>query len=158
MTDMDTRTLWPVAVTLMLATGCAPASPSIEAEREQLELRQASFLTALAAKDAEATAAHFAEDAVVHVANMPPMRGRDAIRQFYGNVFRFLSASEPTPEVTRVSSGADMAYSVGRVVNAFEGEQGRVEYEGKFLLVWEKHDDRWLIAVYSISSNQAEGR
>lgn len=38
----------------------------------------------------------------------------------------------------------------------FEGDQGRVEYAGKYLLVWEKRAGEWAIVLYSISNNRAE--
>jgi ketosteroid isomerase-like protein len=144
-------------VILLLATACAHGPPhDPQLGREGLRPRQDAFLAALAARDLEQTVAHFAEDAVLHVANMPPVQGREAIRQFYGNVFRFLSASEPVAERSHVAESGDLAYSVGSVTNVFRGEQGPVEYVGKFLLIWERRADEWAIAVYSISNNRPD--
>jgi ketosteroid isomerase-like protein len=100
--------------------------------------------------------AHFAADAVLHVPNMPPVAGEGAIRQFYGNVFRFLRASTPTVESARVAASGDVAYSVGSVANVFEGPQGAVEYAGKFSLVWENRAGEWSIVLYTISKNQPD--
>lgn len=146
------------AVAVLLVIACAPRSVAGEAaNREDPGERQSSFFAALAAKDVEQTVAHFAEDATLQVAGMPPIRGRAAIQQFYGNVFRFLSATTPTSESVRVSGGGDMAYSIGSVTNVFEGEDGRVEYAGKYLLIWERGDAEWFISAYTISSNQPDG-
>lgn len=49
-----------------------------------LDQRQSESFAALEARDADTTAALFADEAVVHVANMPPIEGRSAIREFYG--------------------------------------------------------------------------
>jgi uncharacterized protein (TIGR02246 family) len=138
------------AAALLFAAGPANAEP------EGPQLRQSDFLAAMSARDLERVVEHFAEDAVVQVANMPPIRGRDAIRQLYGNVFRFLSAAEYSPEFIRVSGGADMAYSAGGVTTVFDGQQGPVVYPGKYLLVWEKREGDWLIVVYSVSNNQGD--
>jgi ketosteroid isomerase-like protein len=149
-----------VAVVLMAVlsiSACAHApAGTAAAERDRLEQRQSSFLAALAARDAERTSAHFAADAALHVAGMPPVHGRDAIRAFYGNVFRFMAASQATPEQLRVSVSADLAYTSGRVVNTFQAEQGAVEFAGKYLLVWEQRARDWVIVVYSLSSNQPD--
>lgn len=151
------RTIALAAAALLVGAACAHRPATLDdAERQRLEQRQTDFLAALSARDLDRTIAHFADDAVLHVANMPPIEGRSAIHQFYGNVFRFLSATEPQPEMIRISRGADMAYSPGSVTNVFEGEQGPVEHTGKYLLVWERRDGDWSIAVYSISSNQAD--
>lgn len=156
---MHRRFLLPALAAALLAVACTPGPfTSGPAARADLQEREASFLAALAAKDPEQTAGHFADDAVLHVANMPPLHGRDAIRQFYVNVFRFLDTSASTPEVVRTSSSGDMGYSMGRVSNVFAGEQGRVEYTGKYIVVWERRSGDWSIATYSISNNQPEAR
>lgn len=146
-----------LVLVVLLGSACAHrSSPTTEGEHEALQQREREFLAALGTRDLEQTTAYFAEDAVLHVANMPPVQGRSAIGQFYGNVFRFLRASQATPERLHVSSSADLAYSVGRVSNLFEGEQGKTEYAGKYLLVWEKRTGEWAIVLYSLSNNRAE--
>lgn len=144
-------------ITAVTLTACAHR-PAIDpaTEHNRLEQRQATFLSAFAARDLDQATEHFATDAVLHVASMPAIRGRSAIREFYGNVFRFMTASEATPETTRLSGSADMAYTVGRVTNTFRGEQGPVEYEGKYLLGWERREGTWSIVFYSISSNRPD--
>jgi uncharacterized protein (TIGR02246 family) len=154
---MRLRAIAIVAMSLVLSSACAHApAGTAAAERDRLEQRQSSFLAALAARDAERTSAHFAADAVLHVAGMPPVQGRDAIRAFYGNVFRFIAASRATPELLQVSASADLAYTTGSVVNTFQAEQGPVEFAGKYLLVWEQRARDWVIVVYSLSSNQPD--
>jgi ketosteroid isomerase-like protein len=151
------RTSAVVAVCAVLAGACAhrPAA-SPEAERAALEQRQAGFLAAVAARDADRAAAFFAADAVLHIAGMPPVQGRTAIGAFYGNVFRFMAASRSTPASLRISSSGGMAWAAGSVVNSFQADQGTVEHAGKYLLVWEQHAGEWWIAAYGISSNQAD--
>jgi uncharacterized protein (TIGR02246 family) len=118
-----------------------------------LESRQAEFLAALADRDLERATALFAEDAVLHVAGMPPVRGRAAIERFYGNVFRFMTSSTPELEAVRASTGGDMAWSAGRVSNVFAGPDGSTTHGGKFVLVWERRDATWLIVLYGVSSD-----
>lgn len=153
---MPRHSLVLTALAIAAIAACGPRP--VDSESERLAAREASFLEALSARDADAVASHFAEDAWLHVANMPARQGADAIHQFYGNVFRFLSASAPVTETVRISSSGDMAYSIGRVANTFEGPQGRMEYAGKYLLVWEKRDGEWRIAVYSLSNDQPDQR
>jgi uncharacterized protein (TIGR02246 family) len=154
---MPLRTAAIAVLVVMLAGACAHHPPLPAAgERTALEARQAAFLAALAARDPERTAAHFADDAVLHVAGMPPIRGRTAIHQFYGNVFRFMRSSAAAPELLRMSQAADMAFGTGRVTNVFDGAEGPVEHAGQFLLVWEKRGGEWAIVVYGISSDRAD--
>jgi ketosteroid isomerase-like protein len=152
---MHARLVLIAMLAVALVTACAhrPGTGSAP-DDEGLRQRQSDFLAALSARDLERTAALFAEDAVIHVADMPPLQGRDAIRRFYGNVFRFLSESASTPGPLRVSASADMAYGTGRVTNVFDAEQGRVEYTGKYLLVWERRGSEWWVAFYGLSSDR----
>jgi hypothetical protein len=92
----------------------------------------------------------------VQVAGMPPVRGREGVRRFYGNVFRFLRESSATPEALRATANGDIAYGFGAVRNVFDGAGGRSEYDGKYLVAWERRDGEWLVSAYSVSSNQPE--
>lgn len=144
-------------VGLVVAAACARHRPvPLDVERERLSQRQSEFLTALAAKDADIVAAFFSDDALLHIANMPPIEGRGAIRQFYGNLFGFLSSSNALPEMIQISDGGDMAYGTGRATNEFRGPHGPTEYTGKYLLIWRKLASDWMIVLYAVSNNQAE--
>jgi ketosteroid isomerase-like protein len=57
-----------------------------------------------------------------------------------------------------VSTGGEMAYATGSVVNEFRGFDGPVEYAGKYALIWKDVEGEWMIALYAISSNPAVGR
>jgi ketosteroid isomerase-like protein len=167
------RRLRPLIAALLLGAvggsgGCAPAhapgerpahaaAPAARAgEAAALEARQASFLAAMSARDAEALTAHFAADAVLHVGGMPAVEGRDAIARFYGNVFRFLQATDPTAGPPRLADGGGMAYTLGRVANTFGGADGPVRHEGKFLLVWERRTGEWQVVVYGVSNDRPD--
>jgi len=105
-------------------------------------------------QDADLAATFFAEDAMLHIANMPPVQGRESIARFYGNVFRFQSASTSVPEQLQVSASSDLAYSRGSSNNVFDGPDDAIEYAGKYLLVWQRPSDTWEIVMYSLSNNQ----
>lgn len=141
------------ALLILAAAALASACGQAREDRDRLEARQGEFVAALAARDADSMSALFAADAVLHVANMPPIEGRDAIHRFYGNTFRFLSASRSTPETLEIAAGGDLAYSTGSVTNEFRSAEGQKEYEGKYVLIWRHDDDEWQVALYSLSSN-----
>jgi ketosteroid isomerase-like protein len=141
------------ALVILAAAALASACGQTRDGRERLEARHGEFVAALAARDADRIATLFAVDAVLHVANMPPIEGRDAIHRFYGNTFRFLTASRSTPETLRIATSSDLAYATGSVTNEFRGAEGLVEYEGKYVLIWRHDDGDWHVALYSLSSN-----
>jgi ketosteroid isomerase-like protein len=144
------------AFAFLLVGGCGFHQPaSMDSEWPLLLGRQSGFLEAMEAKDADGMAAFFSEDAVLHVANMPPVEGRDAIRPFFGNLFSFLNSSSVVVEETHMSAGGDMAYSFGRTTNEFRGEEGSIAYAGKYVLVWCKIEGEWVIVLYAVSSNES---
>ncbi len=120
------------------------------ANRAALEERHNRFFAALEARDADAVAELFADDGILHVSDMDPVRGREAIRAFYERVFGFMSDTRATLESFHVGRG-DVAYSVGETTNEF---RGAVTYEGKFLMAWRRVGGEWMIGAYSISSNE----
>jgi ketosteroid isomerase-like protein len=145
-----------VAATVALTAACAHRAPPDNGDSGSVAQRQSGFFMALSSKDVDATVAFFADDAVLHVAGMPPIEGRTAIRQFYGNLFRFLSATTAAPETLHVSRSGDLAYSTGRASNEFQVADGLTAYSGKYVLVWTRDGGNWAIALYSVSSNQSD--
>jgi ketosteroid isomerase-like protein len=141
------------ALLVLALAALASACGQTRDDRDRLEARQGEFVAALAARDSDSLAALFAADAVLHVANMPPIEGRDAIHRFYGNTFRFLSASRSMPETLHIGTSGDLAYATGSATNEFSGADGVVEYEGKYVLIWKHDDGDWQVALYSLSSN-----
>jgi len=165
------RIALPCALVLLavIAAGCqtlpagaapaatAPAAAATAAPDPALQAQQDRFIAAATARDAAALTGLFAEDAVLHVAGRPPVQGRDAIRQFYGAVFGFMSGSSMTPELLHASAGGDMAWGAGATVNEFRGPDGVMRYTGKYLLVWRRTAGEWQVAAYAISSDEPQG-
>lgn len=144
-----------VFATSMAILITSAGATQLESTSVDLRQRQAAFLAALAARDATRTGSFFAENAVVHAAGMPPVRGRKAITEFYGKLFDFALSLESESETLRVSAGGDLAYDAGEAKNAFKSQQGEAEFVGKYLAVWVKEQGTWLIAAYSVSNNSA---
>jgi uncharacterized protein (TIGR02246 family) len=121
-----------------------------------LEARQSEFVAAMSAKDADRLVEFFADGALLHIANQPPVQGREAIHSFYAQVFRFLKAASSEPEMVQVAAAGDLAYATHRVVNVFDRQGATLEYNGKSLIVWERRDGVWKVAVYAVSNNRSE--
>jgi ketosteroid isomerase-like protein len=139
---------------ILLATACAHQRPDPAGTRAALDARQAELFAAMADRDAERVADLFAHDAALHIANMPPVEGQRAVREFYGNLFGFLTGSTTTPAATHVAASGDMAYGTGRTTNEFRGPDGAVRYTGKYVLVWRREAGDWRVALYAISSDE----
>lgn len=152
---MNPHRLFIVMLATVLFSSCNTESSAPDfGAIESLQARELAFLSAMSEQDAERAATFFAEDAMLHIANMPPVQGRESIARLYANVFRFQSASTSVPEQLQVSESSDLAYSRGSSNNVFDRPDGAIEYAGKYLLVWQRRSDTWEIVMYSLSNNQ----
>jgi uncharacterized protein (TIGR02246 family) len=137
----------------------AESVPSLSAA-DQAGIRSAdsAFMAAANAGDADAIAEVYAEDGSLLAPNLPPQKGRDAVRAFWGG---FLDAYTVRFEVASdtIEGRGDLAYNQGRyrftAVPKAKGVPG-VADEGKFLEILKKQPDgSWKYVVDMYSSNLA---
>jgi ketosteroid isomerase-like protein len=134
--------------TTSLGVGCT-APPEAAAIREQDRAWDAAFAT----KDIDAAVSYFAPAAILMPAHAPAVVGQEAIREW-------LESWLPNPDVTstfapehvEVAASGDLAYDRGTYHFTMETPQGRIEDEGKYLIVWKKLDGTWK-AVMDISNS-----
>ena len=122
----------------------APAEPvqtvsDTASVRPAIEALTASYQAAARAGDTAAISALYTDDAVLHPANKPTVRGRAAV-----DAYLAASHAEPT-ELTFTtvdvvaSEAGDLAYEVGTAVWP--------DGPGKYLTVYRRTDDGWRIAA-----------
>ncbi len=135
----------------------APAglSPADEARIRSVD---SAFMAAANAGDAEAVSAVYTDDAALLAPNLPPQKGRDAIKAFWGG---FLGVYTVRFEVVSdtVEGRGDLAYNLGHyrfsAVPKAKGAPG-VADEGKFLEILRKQPDgSWKYVLDMYSSNLA---
>ena len=135
------------------------AAPSLSAA-DQASIRSAdsAFMAAANAGDADGIAGVYAEDGSLLAPNLPPQKGRDAIRAFWGG---FLDAYTVRFEVASdtIEGRGDLAYNQGHyrftAVPKAKGVPGIAD-EGKFLEILKKQrDGSWKYVVDMYSSNLA---
>jgi uncharacterized protein (TIGR02246 family) len=137
----------------------AKASASLgPAEEAGIRSVDSAFMAAANAGDAEGVAAAYAEDGALLAPNLPPQRGRDAIKAFWGG---FLDAYTVRFEVASdtIEGRGDLAYNRGHyrftAVPKARGVPG-VADEGKFVVILKKQSDgAWKYVVDMYSSNLA---
>ncbi len=136
-------------VFLLLATPpLAAAQDGVGADEAAIEQIYSVWNEAIRAKDAEAVAALYAEDAVKLVPNLPLLEGRQEIEGYYAGLFEvpdFQSTFGPTRIV--VADGGDLAYDYGTYTASWTGEAGPAEEVGKYVSVWRRIDGDWRLAV-----------
>ncbi len=136
------------------------AAPEALSPADQARIRAAdsAFVAAANAGDADGIVAVYAEDGALFAPNLPPQKGHEAIKSFWGG---FLDAYTVRFEVASdtIEGRGDLAYSQGRyrftAVPKAKGVPG-VADEGKFLEILKKQPDgTWKYVVDMYSSNLA---
>jgi len=135
------------------------AVPSLSAADEAgIRSVDSAFMAAANAGDVEAIAAVYAEDGALLAPNLPPQKGRDAVKAFWGG---FLDAYTVRFEVASdtIEGRGDLAYNQGHYrFTANPKAQGvpGVADEGKFLEILKKQPDgSWKYILDMYSSNLA---
>jgi uncharacterized protein (TIGR02246 family) len=135
------------------------ALPSLSpADKASIRSADSAFMAAANAGDAEGMAKVYADDGALLAPNLPPQKGRDAIKAFWGG---FLDAYTVRFEVASdtIEGRGDLAYNQGHyrftAVPKAKGVPG-VADEGKFLEILKKQPDgSWKYVLDMYSSNLA---
>ena len=134
--------------------------PTALSPADEVKIRSvdSAFVAAANAGDAEGVAAVYADNGALLAPNLPPQKGRAAIKAFWGG---FLDAYSVRFEVTSdtIEGRGDLAYNQGHyrftAVPKAKGVLG-VADEGKFLEILKKQPDgSWKYVVDMYSSNLA---
>ena len=115
-----------------------------ETSRVQAEItkRLAYHAAALGRGDVEAALELYTTDAVVRPANMEPVRGRDALREFFTRWFAAMTVKDGGYATEELDVHGDRAYQIGtyRGVSQPHGQQA-VPDRGSFMIIWARQGD-----------------
>jgi uncharacterized protein (TIGR02246 family) len=137
--------------------GAGESRPLSPADQEGIRAADLSFAAAANAGNIDGVIAVYAEDASLLPPNLPPQKGRDAIRKFWGG---FLGAYTVRFDINSetVEGRGDLAYTVGHyTLSATPKAKGPppIEEEGKFVEVLKRQPDgswKYVVDMYSPNS------
>ena len=146
---MSGKEIGTILVALMLAPGCTDSTAAVD-EGDAIMALEREWSDRFQAKDVSWIAEHHWEDARQLPPGAPPVVGVEAIRAAWQTMADTEGLTlEWEPIFAKVSG--DLAYDVGKgVLTAPDGTATPVKY----LVVWERRDGRWKIAVDMFSPNE----
>lgn len=127
----------------------APAGAQQKASDEQV-IRQLDrdWVAKVAAKDLAGTVAFYAKDGVLMAPGAPPAEGTAAITEGWRGILALPNGSLTfAPTKVSVAKSRDLAYETGTYSLAFDGPRGRVQDQGKYVVVWKKEGAKWKAAA-----------
>lgn len=148
---------------VVLSIGCnnvktetteAPAKPDLAKIKAEIQTLESSWAAADNARDTNAIAAFYADDAVSMGNDKPSITGKEAIRKDIAEgLGKRVKGSTVAYDVMDVFGDDNVATETGKITT--KDSTGKVTYTGKYMAVWEKRDGKF-ICVRDISNDDAK--
>ena len=145
-----------VVATLMMAVVAAPAlAGDMGAEEKAIRALDEQWVAAVAAGDIEAIAGLYAADGLFMPTGSPPVEGPAAIGEAWAGLMAIPGvALSFAPTRIEVAESDDVAIDIGTYSLSFDdGNGGRVEDEGKYVVTWRKIDGEWKVTADIFNTN-----
>jgi len=142
------------ALALAVLIGCG-TTPKVDnaAEVTAVRKRYSDWVQAEKRRDLEAAMSFLAPDAVVQGGDAPAIKGIEAARVLWKEIFSipYTDMVDIEPRTVVVAKSGDMAYDAGNFKIIIPGEHGSTEVRAKSLVVWQKIDGQWKAVVNTFS-------
>lgn len=138
------------ALATLLFAACTSMTTTANDAEQFIRAKDAEFSSGARAGNVDAMMNTYADDAVLMAPNVPPFRGRDAVRQFWSGLLG-TGQIDATVAADRVIQSGDLAVEIGRYNLKItpKGGGAPVEDNGKYTLTWVKRNGEWK-AIYDI--------
>jgi ketosteroid isomerase-like protein len=143
-------TVLAVAVSLLLAGGCAPPALDAKAEEAKLLKRDAEWAAAAAGKDVEKIVSYWTDDALVMPPGQPVLEGKAALRGFVADSLKIPGFQiHWKSEKVVFSPDGKLAYMRGTNEMTVPGPDGApMTLHGRGVTVWRLDaDGQWRCVV-----------
>ena len=126
-----------------------------EVDTQAIRALSARWLRAADTRDAARVAPFYTEDGAFLVPNVPLARGRAAVQAVWSQLLAAPNLELAwTPSSVDVAQAGDMAYEIGLYRLGMDGPAGRIEDEGKYVVVWRKTEQGWQVAADIFNSSR----
>ncbi|MDE3244930.1 MAG: DUF4440 domain-containing protein [Acidobacteriota bacterium] len=141
-----------LSLAALLACSTAPKVDNA-AEVAAVRKRYSDWVQAEKRRDLEAAMSFLAPDAVVQGGDTPAIKGIEAARGLWREIFNipYTDMVDTEPRIVVVSKSGDMAYDAGNFKIILPGPHGPTEVRAKSLVVWQKLDGQWKAVVNTFS-------
>ncbi len=141
------KTAAPICAALVLMI-----LPAAAQDMETIQARSNELAEAFNNEDAEAMGAMYTEDARLLPPGTGEIQGREAISGYWKTGMDQLTGLKLTTEAAD-AMGDGAAREIGSFVISTKGDQPQ-EISGKYVVIWEKVGDDWLLATDIWNMNQ----
>ncbi len=133
-----------ICVTIVVATIALGADDA----KSTVEMMNQAWLAAYKAADFDRLAAVYAEDAILMPAGREPLRGREAIRSFFAEDFKYVPRRSMTLNSIRVEASDSVLVDSGEYrYDGIDAESKPLHITGNYNTVMKKKDGTWHTAI-----------
>ncbi len=144
-------------VAVVAALVALMVSPCVaQTAADEIEKAEQQYLKAFNEGDAEALARMSTERAILLPPNTEMIEGREAIKEYWRSVFA-AGLKDVSLRTVRVDEyGSDAAREIGRV--RLNAPMPRDVLEGKYIIVWRKMGESWLLdsAIWNFTQSAVQ--
>ena len=124
-------------------------------ESAAVRAASARWLEMVGTGDVARVVSVYADDGAFLAPNAPLARGREAIEAIWSQLLAAPNlALRWTPVSIEVARAGDMACEIGTYEMSMDGPAGRIDDDGKYVVVWRKNDDGWEVAADTFNSSR----
>ena len=146
--------LAPLIAAISFDTGAAEAQQKKPSNEQQIRALDRDWVAKVQAKDLAGAVAFYAKDGVLMAPGAPPAEGTQGITEGWRGILGLPNGSLSfAPTKVAVAKSRDLAYETGSYSLAFDGPKGRVQDQGKYVVVWKKEGRAWKAAADIFNSN-----
>lgn len=114
------------------------------ADAQRIRELGTAWVAAIGAKDIAAIQNFYASDAMFLAPNAPPAQGHQAIGEAWRGLVQLPGLVMTFGAIrVEVSESGDLAYDVGTYALGYDAASGRVNDNGKYVVVWKKVGGEW---------------
>ncbi len=136
----------------------APEAPKVDMAKIKSEIQalETAWGAAASAKDAATILAYYAEDVISMPDDKPAIVGKAAVQKdLEESIAKNQESFVTTYETLDVYGNENLVTEVGKGTN--KNAAGEVTYTGKYMVIWEKRDGKWLV-IREIYNDDAKVR
>jgi ketosteroid isomerase-like protein/quercetin dioxygenase-like cupin family protein len=144
---MMRTTRFPSLIAVLMATALSTTATAQSSAEREVRAASSAWQRFIAAQQTDSIVALHLPNAIVMMANSPPIMGSNGIRAGWGDIVKLPNLSMHwTPQHIEVVSPTS-AQEFGTYTDSYDGPNGKESDAGSYVTLWKKVNGKWRVAL-----------
>src|SRR4051812_26710014 len=144
---MMRTTRFPSLIAVLMATALSTTATAQSSAEREVRAASSAWQRFIAAQQTDSIVALHLPNAIVMMANSPPIMGSNGIRAGWGDIVKLPNLSMHwTPQHIEVISPT-AAQEFGTYTDSYDGPNGKESDAGTYITLWKKVNGKWRVAL-----------